>query len=99
MFSLRRKKGLTIDPSDICYEEECEDIGFDEPGEIKGSLVQVFSFTEEPVNFAPAAAAAPEEKKSAKHTNNNNNTDVLEVKRHWTSKSNAFYDAKYFIPC
>ena len=40
---MRRKKGLIIDPSDICYEEECEEIGFEEPGEIKGNLVQGFS--------------------------------------------------------
>ena len=31
---MRRKKGLIIDPSDICYEEECEEIGFEAPGEI-----------------------------------------------------------------
>ena len=28
---MRRKKGLIIDPSDICYEEECEEIGFEAP--------------------------------------------------------------------
>ena len=47
-----RTKGLIIDPSDICYEEECEEIGFEAPGEIKGNLVEGFSFTNEPVQFA-----------------------------------------------
>ena len=28
--------------SDICYEEECEEIVFEEPGEIKGNLVKAF---------------------------------------------------------
>ena len=50
---MRRKKGLIIDPSDICYEEECEEIGFEAPGDIKGNLVQGFSFTNEPINFTP----------------------------------------------
>ena len=52
---MRRKKGLIIDPSDICYEEECEEIGFEAPGEIKGNLVEGFSFTNEPVQFTHTA--------------------------------------------
>ena len=36
---MRRKKGLIIDQSDICYEEECEEIGFEAPGEIKGNFI------------------------------------------------------------
>ena len=56
VFPVRRKKGLVIDRSDICYEEECEEICFESPDNIKGNLIQGFSFTDEPVNFAPVAA-------------------------------------------
>ena len=55
VFLVRRKKGLIIDPSDICYEEECEEIGFEAPDEIKGNLVEGFSFTNEPVRFTHTA--------------------------------------------
>ena len=80
---MRRKKGLIIDPSDICYEEECEEIGFDAPGEIKGNLVQGFSFTDEPVNFAPVAVTkvTPQKPKVEKSKTKNNNTDVLDMRK------------------
>ena len=57
---MRRKKGLIIDPSDICYEEECEEIGFESPDKIKGNLVQGFSFTNETVNFASVPPSTTE---------------------------------------
>ena len=80
---MRRKKGLIIDPSDICYEEECEEIGFDAPGEIKGNLVQGFSFTDDPVNFAPVAVTkvTPQKPKVEKSKTKNNNTDVLDMRK------------------
>ena len=80
---MRRKKGLIIDPSDICYEEECEEIGFNTPGEIKGNLVQGFSFTDEPVNFAPVAVAkaTSQKHKLVKQKTKNNNTDVLDMRK------------------
>ena len=78
---MRRKKGLIIDPSDICYEEECDEIDFEAPGEIKGNLVQGFSFTNEPVNFAPAAQATPEKIKVEKQKSNKNNTDILDMRK------------------
>ena len=73
---MRIKKGLIIDPSDICYEEECEEIGFEAPGEVKGTLVEGFSFTNEPVNFAPMANTKVEKQKSKK-----NNTDILDMRK------------------
>lgn len=80
---MRRKKGLVIDPSDICYEEECEEIGFDAPDNIKGNLVEGFSFTDEPINFAPVAATktTPLKSKVEKQKTNNNNTDVLDMRK------------------
>ena len=78
---MRRKKGLIIDPSDICYEEEYEEIGFDAPGEIKGNLVQGFSFTDEPVNFASVAKSTPQNPKVEKPKTKNNNTDVLDMRK------------------
>ena len=80
---MRRKKGLIIDPSDICYEEECEEIGFEAPGDIKGNLVQGFSFTSEPVNFAPVAVTkvTPQKPKVEKSKTKNNNTDVLDMRK------------------
>ena len=41
VFLVRRKKGLIIDPSDICYEEECEEIGFESPDKIKGNFMHI----------------------------------------------------------
>ena len=73
---MRRKKGLIIDPSDICYEEECEEIGFEAPGEIKGNLVEGFSFTNEPVQFTHTAPDTTEKQKSKK-----NNTDILDMRK------------------
>ena len=81
VFLVRRKKGLIIDPRDICYEEDCEEIGFDAPGEIKGNLVQGFSFTDEPVNFAPVAKSTPQKLKVEKQKSKNNNTDVLDMRK------------------
>ena len=66
---MRRKKGLIIDPSDICYEEECEEIGFESPDKIKGNLVQGFSFTNEPLNFAPVTKSTPPKPKVEKQKN------------------------------
>ena len=76
---MRRKKGLIIDPSDICYEEECEEIGFEVPGEIKGNLVQGFSFTDEPLNFAPVTKTMKQKSKVEKQKTKKNNTDILDV--------------------
>lgn len=78
---MRRKKGLIIDPSDICYEEECEEIGFEAPIEIKGNLVEGFSFTNEPVNIAPIAPTTPEKPKVEKQKSKKNNTDVLDMRK------------------
>lgn len=80
---MRRKKGLIIDPSDICYEEECEEIGFDAPDEIKGNLVQGFSFTNEPINFAPVATTktTAEKPKVEKPKAKKNNPDVLDMRK------------------
>ena len=73
---MRRKKGLVIDRSDICYEEECEEICFESPDNIKGNLIQGFSFTDEPVNFAPVAATKTTTEKSK-----NNNPDILDMRK------------------
>lgn len=78
---MRRKKGLIIDPSDICYEEEFEEIGFETPDNIKGNLVQGFSFTDEPVNFVPAAKAPAEKPKVEKQKSKKNNPDVLDMRK------------------
>lgn len=78
---MRSKKGLIIDPSDICYEEECEEIGFEAPVEIKGNLVEGFSFTNEPVNFAPIAPTTPEKPKVEKQKSKKNNKDVLDMRK------------------
>lgn len=82
---MKRKKGLIIDPNDICYEEECEEIGFESPDEIKGNLVQGFSFTDDLVNFAPVAAAVtkatPSKPKVEKEKTKNNTTDVLDMRK------------------
>ena len=78
---MRRKKGLIIDPSDICYEEECEEIGFEAPVEIKGNLVEGFSFTNEPVNIAPIVPTTPEKPKVEKQKSKKNNTDVLDMRK------------------
>ncbi|MDU2121544.1 MAG: hypothetical protein E7E64_03310 [Clostridium celatum] len=78
---MRRKKGLIIDPSDICYEEECEEIGFEVPGEVKGTLVEGFSFTDEPVNFTPVAKSTPEKPKVEKQKSKKNNTDILDMRK------------------
>ena len=78
---MRRKKGLIIDPSDVCYEEECEEIGFNTPSEIKGNLVQDFSFTDEPVNFAPVTKATSQKPKVEKQKTKKNNTDILDMRK------------------
>ena len=78
---MRRKKGLIIDPSDICYEEECEEIGFEVPGEIKGNLVQGFSFTDEPLNFAPVTKTMKQKSKVEKQKTKKNNTDILDMRK------------------
>ena len=78
---MRRKKGLIIDPSDICYEEECEEIGFEVPGEIKGNLVQGFSFTNEPVNFEHIPPSTIEKTKVEKQKTKKNNTDILDMRK------------------
>ena len=76
-----RKKGLIIDPSDICYEEECEEIGFEESGEIKGNLVEGFSFTNEPVQFAHTAPDTAEKPKVEKQKSKKNNKDILDMRK------------------
>lgn len=78
---MRRKKGLIIDPNDICYEEECEEISFEAPVEINGNLAQGFSFTNEPVNFAPIAPTTPEKPKVEKQKSKKNNTEVLDMRK------------------
>ena len=78
---MRRKKGLIIDPSDICYEEECEEIGLEAPGDIKGNLVQGFSFTSEPVNFAPVPQSTIEKTKVEKQKTKKNNADILDMRK------------------
>lgn len=81
VFLVRRTKGLIIDPSDICYEEECEEIGFEAPGEIKGNLVEGFSFTNEPVQFAHTAPNTKEKPKVENQKSKNNNTDILDMRK------------------
>ena len=84
---MRRKKGLVIAPSDICYEEQYEDIGFESPSELKGTLVEGFSFTNEPVNFAPLVNATTENKPSSQKPKVNkqkfqsNNTDLFDMRK------------------
>ena len=78
---MRRKKGLIIDPSDICYEEECEEIGFESPDKIKGNLVEGFSFTNEPVQFAHTAPNTKERPKVENQKSKNNNTDILDMRK------------------
>ena len=78
---MRRQKGLIIDPRDICYEEECEEIGFEEPGEIKGNLVEGFSFTNEPVQFTHTAPDTAEKPKVEKQKSKKNNTDILDMRK------------------
>ena len=78
---MRRKKGLIIDPSDICYEEECEEIGFESPDKIKGNLVQGFSFTNETVNFASIPPSTTEKPKVEKQKSKKNNTDILDMRK------------------
>ena len=78
---MRRKKRLIIDPSDICYEEECEEIGFEAPGDIKGNLVQGFSFTNEAVNFAHIPPSTIEKTKVEKQKTKKNNTDILDMRK------------------
>ena len=63
----------------MCYEEECEEIGFEVPGEIKGNLVQGFSFTDEPLNFAPVTKTTKQKSKVEKQKTKKNNTDILDV--------------------
>ena len=78
---MRRKKGLIIDPIYICYEEECEEIGFEEPSEIKGNLVEGFSFTNEPVQFTHTAPDTAEKPKVEKQKSKKNNTDILDMRK------------------
>lgn len=78
---MRRKKGLIIDPSDICYEEECEEISFEAPGEIKGNLVEGFSFTNEPVQFINTAPDTTEKSKVEKQKSKKNNKDILDMRK------------------
>ena len=84
---MRRKKGLTIDPNDICYEEPCEEIGFEDAGKIKGTLVEGFSFTEDVVAFAPKPIAKSTVKPNRFNSNNNK---VNSTERNTTSSSNNF---------
>lgn len=65
----------------MCYEEECEEIGFESPDKIKGNLVQGFSFTSEPVNFAPVAKSTPPKPKVEKQKTKKNNTDILDMRK------------------
>ena len=78
---MRRKKGFIIDPSDLCFEEECEEIGFEAPGDIKGNLVQGFSFTNETVNFASVPPSTTEKTKVEKQKSKKNNTDILDMRK------------------
>ena len=78
---MRRKKGLIIDPSDICYEEESEEIGFVAPGEIKGNEVEGFSFTNEPVQFTHTVPDKTEKPKVEKQKYKKNNTDILDMRK------------------
>ena len=63
----------------MCYEGECEEIGFEAPNKIKGNLVQGFSFTNEAVNFAHIPPSTIEKTKVEKQKTKNNNTDILDV--------------------
>lgn len=69
---MRRKEWLIIDPSDICYEEECEEIG---------NLVEGFSFTNEPVQFTHTAPDTTEKPKVEKQKSKKNNTDILDMRK------------------
>lgn len=42
---MARKKKFIIDKDDICYEEECEEIGFDTPTTLPGNTIGSFGFT------------------------------------------------------
>ena len=85
---MRRKKGLTIDPNDICYEEPYEEIGFEDAGKIKGTLVEGFSFTEDVVAFAPRPTTNPPLKPNT--FNAASNIKVKSTERNNTSSSDIF---------
>ena len=65
----------------MCYEGECEEIGFEAPNKIKGNLVQGFSFTNEAVNFAHIPPSTIEKTKVEKQKTKKNNTDILDMRK------------------
>ena len=65
----------------MCYEGECEEIGFEAPNKIKGNLVQGFSFTNEPLNFAPVTKTTKQKSKVEKQKTKKNNTDILDMRK------------------
>lgn len=79
---MRRKKGLVIDRSDICYEEECEEICFESPDNIKGNLIQGFSL-QMTSKLCPVAATktTTEKPKVEKQKSKNNNPDILDMRK------------------
>ena len=72
VFLVKRKKGWIIDSSEI---------GFEAPGEIKGNLVEGFSFTNEPVQFTHTAPDTTEKPKVGKQKSKKNNTDILDMRK------------------
>lgn len=78
---MRKKKGLIIDPKDICYEEDVEEIGFQSPGDIKGNLIEGFAFTDEPVTFAKPSSPTPEKPNIEKTKHKNNSPDILDMRK------------------
>ena len=65
-FIFKSDKPTGFETEKFDYEEECEEIGFEAPGEIKGNLVEGFSFTNEPVQFAHTAPNTKEKPKTPK---------------------------------
>ena len=56
-------------------------VTFEEPSEIKGNLVEGFSFTNEPVQFAHTAPNTKEKPKVENQKSKNNNTDILDMRK------------------
>lgn len=44
---MKKQKELIIDPSDLCYEEEIEQITFGPVEELEGTVIASISFTNE----------------------------------------------------
>lgn len=39
-----KKKNTGLDKNDLCYEDDCEEIGFDDPAKVIGTTISSFGF-------------------------------------------------------